>query len=74
MNIELKDCPYCKRKAEFVIGKEMSDTCMIHKIRCSYLSCLTIERSFSGWQPDYKEQVQKMKNDWNVIVDALNNK
>lgn len=74
MNIELKDCPYCKRKAELIIGNEMSDTSMVHKIKCSYLNCLTIEQAFSGWQPNYKELVNKMKNDWNTIVDALNNK
>ena len=45
MNEELMNCPYCGRKAELFIGKEMSDTSKIHKVRCSYLNCLTIEKA-----------------------------
>lgn len=71
MNEELMNCPYCGRKAELFIGKEMSDTTKVHKVRCSYLNCLTIETSLSGWSPDYNEQVEKMKNDWNIIVTAI---
>lgn len=48
MNEELINCPYCGQKAELFIGKEMSDTSKIHKIRCSYLNCLTIEKTLSG--------------------------
>lgn len=48
MNEELINCPYCGQKAELFIGKEMSDTSKIHKIRCSYLNCLTIEKALSG--------------------------
>ncbi len=71
MNEELKNCPYCGRKAEVFIGKEMSDTSKVHKVRCSYLDCLTIERSFSGWSPNYNECLQRMKDDWNIIVSAI---
>ena len=71
MNEELINCPYCGQKAELFIGKEMSDTSKIHKIRCSYLNCLTIEKTLSGWSPDYKEEVEKMKNDWNIIATAI---
>ena len=68
---ELMNCPYCGRKAEIFKGSEMSDTSMIHKVRCSYLNCLSIERALSGWSPDYNERLQKMKNDWNVMVSAI---
>lgn len=71
MNEKLMNCPYCGQKAELFIGKEMSDTSKIHKVRCSYLNCLTIEKALSGWSPDYKEEVEKMKNDWNIIATAI---
>ena len=53
MNEELMNCPYCERKAELFIGKEMSDTSKIHKVRCSYLNCLTIEKAMSSWSLNY---------------------
>lgn len=71
MNEKLMNCPYCGRKAEVFIGKEMSDASKVHKIRCGYLNCLTIEMALSGYSPDYDECLQKMKNDWNIIVTAI---
>ena len=71
MNEGLKNCPYCGRKAEVFKGKEMSDTSIIHKIRCSYLNCLSIEAALSGWSPNYDEKLKKMKDDWNIIVTAI---
>ena len=74
MSVELKKCPYCKRPAELKIDKEISDTSKLHTIRCSYSHCLSIQESLSGWQPDYKNKVEQMKNDWNTIVSALEDK
>ena len=71
MNKELKNCPYCGRSAELVKGKEMSDTSCIHTIRCSRLNCLSIEKALSGWSPDYNESLERMKDDWNIIVTAI---
>ena len=71
MGKELMNCPFCGRKAELFIGKEMSDTSRVHKLRCSYLNCMVIENSLSGCSPNYKEQVEKMKDDWNTAVTAI---
>lgn len=67
----LENCPYCGRPAEVFIGPEMSDTSKIHKIRCSYMNCLTIESAYSGWSPDYAMKVEELKEDWNVAVRAI---
>ena len=67
----LENCPYCGRPAEVFIGSEMSDTSRIHKIRCSYMNCLTIERAYSGYSLDYVTKVNEMKEDWNVAVKAI---
>lgn len=67
----LENCPYCGRPAEVFIGPEMSDTSKIHKIRCSYSHCLTIEQALSGQSPDYKSKVNEMKEDWNIAVKAI---
>lgn len=71
MGKELMNCPFCGRKAELFIGKEMPDTSRVHKLRCSYLNCMVIENSLSGCSPNYKEQVEKMKDDWNTAVTAI---
>lgn len=67
----LSDCPYCGRPAELAIEKEMSDTSKIHKIRCSYLNCVAIEKSLSGWSPTYNDDLNHMTSDWNTLVIAL---
>ena len=69
--IKLENCPYCGRPAEVFIGPTMSDTSKIHKIRCSYMNCLSIEKSLSGWSPDYKNELNELKEDWNVSVKAI---
>lgn len=68
--IKLENCPYCGRPAEVWIGREMSDTSKIHKIRCNYLH-LVIEEALSGWAPDYKDELNGLKEDWNVCVAAI---
>lgn len=67
----LENCPYCGRPAEVFIDPEMPDTSKIHKIRCSYMNCLTIERAYSGCSPDYAMKVDELKEDWNVAVRAI---
>lgn len=67
----LENCPYCGRPAEVFIGPEMLDTSKVHKIRCSYMHCLSIEKALSGWSPDYENELNKLKEDWNVSVEAI---
>ena len=70
--INLLDCPYCGRKAELILGKEMSDTSRMHRIQCSYIGCIRLEMTLSGWQPDYKVKVKQLKADWNAAVGVIN--
>lgn len=69
--IKLENCPYCGHSAEVWIGSEMSDASKIHKVRCSYLHCLTIEKALSGYSPSYKNDLNKLKEDWNICVAAI---
>ena len=71
-NVKLLDCPYCGRAAELYTGREMSDTSRVHKIRCSYLNCLVIEKALSLASPDYDNKVKSMFEDWNSAVAIIN--
>ena len=71
MNKELKNCPYCGHKAVVLKSKEMSDTSVIHTITCGWLNCLSIEKALSGWSPDYNKSLERMTDEWHVIVTAI---
>ena len=71
-DFKLLDCPYCGRPAEFYVGQELSDTSMVHIIKCSYLNCLAIQNALSGYSLDYKDKINSMVNDWNSMVSILN--
>ena len=65
---ELKPCPFCGAKAKLVISSyENSDTTRLHQIMCENIfECgASIGRPISGWQADYKEDVERLKKQWN---------
>lgn len=72
-DLKLAPCPYCKRPAKLSVGKEVSDTSRLHKIECSYLSCVSISTSLSGYSPSYEQAVTNLASDWNVMVEAITN-
>ncbi len=66
--VDLKSCPFCGSKAEFVvINRENRDTTKPHIIRCvdTFRCGAQIEDYISNWSRDYKEQVKKLFNRWN---------
>lgn len=74
MNIEevkLENCPYCGRPAKLTISKEMSDGSKLHTIQCSYLNCMRMQTSISGWTPGYEDQVNNLVEDWNLICSMI---
>ena len=73
---ELKPCPFCGGKAEFVILDHVnSDTTQWHKIMCeNVFGCgAELGSAISGWQADYEEDVQRLKDRWNrrVVDDSI---
>ena len=72
---KLKPCPFCGKQAKFYIRDfENKDTTQLHIIACEdRFNCgAEMNAFFSGWQPDYVEEVEKFKQRWNRRFDNAN--
>lgn len=70
-NGKLKKCPFCGGKAEFYVSShENSDTTHTHSVMCKdVFGCgARINDTLSLFQPDYKEEVEKLIERWNKRV------
>ena len=71
-NGKLKKCPFCGVEAELIIDRyENSDTTHLHSIKCkdTFACGARMNDTFSLFQPDYKELVEKFINRWNERVE-----
>ena len=65
---ELKPCPFCGGEVEYTVLSEVhQDTTKTHKIYCKNVfncGCSMIDL-ISPYQPNYNEEVEKLKERWN---------